>query len=206
MHEIDPSVVPIVAAVVAVLAIGVIVVLATRFQRRRLAELEPLFEPGSVRLGRLASGIEGRLRGYPCRYAVQHRSQYSPGGASLRIGVVAPHGWTARAEGVLSRALAGLGLSRDLELGDAELDRRLRFAASSTSELLSALGTDSARAAISRLAEGPGFQSLRVRSERIDLRWAPFDRARDLGLESVRRRFADALDLVVAIGYPPRVG
>lgn len=206
MPEIDPDLVPILAIAATAVFVVVVVVLAIRAQRRQLSRLEPLFEPGSLRVRRFSGAVEGRMRGYPVRYAVQQRSQYSPGGAALRIGAITPSTWSAHAEGVFSRAMARLGLAGDLELGDPLLDERLRFSAASTSGLLSALGTDAARAALARLSSGEGFRSLRVRGDRVDLRWAPYDRSRDLELESVRERATAALDLVVAAGYPPRVG
>jgi len=206
MPALDHEMVTILVAVAVTAATLLILVLAVRSQRRKMAALEPLFEPGSARLSRLGGRITGGLGGYACRYAVQQRSQYNPGGAVLRIGVNAPVAWAARPQGLLSRGMVRLGLAQDLEIGDPDLDERLRFTARSTSDLAGALGTNSARAALARVSESARFQYVKVGSDRCELRWSPADRRADTSSEVVQERLESALELVRALGYPPRMG
>ena len=205
MPDLDSELVSILIAVAVTVATLAIIAFAVRAQRRKLARLEPLFEPGTVRVSRMGGWIAGLMRGYTCRYTIQNRSQYNPGGATLRLGVVAPIAWAARLEGLLSRGMVRLGLTQDLKLGDPGLDERLRFTAHSSSDLMGALGISAARSALERVSTSDRFQHVKVSSGRCEVRWSPSDRRADVSEEVVRHRLDATLDLVTALGYPPQM-
>ena len=206
MPLLDSQMVSILIAAAVTAVTIAIVAFAVRAQRRKLARLEPLFDPGSARVARMGGWIAGLARGYSCRYAIQHRSQYNPGGAILRLGVVAPVQWTARKEGLLSRGMVRLGLARDLKSDDPGLDERLRFTAHSSSDLMGALGTSAARSALERVSASDRFQHVKVAFGRCEVRWSPSDRHADVSVEVVSDRLDATLELVTALGYPPRMG
>jgi hypothetical protein len=202
----DSELVSILIAVAVTALTFVIIVFVVRTQRRKLARLEPLFEPGSLRVARMGGWIAGSARGYSCRYTIQNRSQYSPGGATLRLGVIAPINWAARKEGLLSRGMIRLGLAQDLKIGDPGLDEQLRFTAHSSSDLMGALGIGAARSALEHVSASERFQHVKVASGRCEVRWSPSNRRADVSPEVVRDRLEATLDLVTALGYPPTMG
>ena len=201
----DPEILKIIF-VVSALAVGLVaalVILRTR-GHRRAQRLGTAFELGTSRpAGFLGSALDGLYRGYSCRYQVQHASQYDRGGASLRLAISSPHRWTAEVPNLANKMLARFGLISDLEIGDAELDEQLRFAAAEEGHLLAIFGSESVRKAMQALASSDNFEAVRVRADRIDVRWSPRAPQLDETAEVLRVRLELVTALLVACGYPP---
>ena len=53
------------------------------------------------------------------------------------------------------------------------------------------------------LAASENFESVRVRSDRVDVRWSPRMKALDEDPEALRRRLEYTTNLLVALGYTP---
>jgi hypothetical protein len=186
--------------------LGVVLSLLLHKGRRRAKRLGPAFELGTSRAaGFLDSAVEGLYRGHACRYLIHYASQYDRGGASLRISVIAPHRWTVAIANIGSRLLARLGLLKDFEIGDPELDQNLRFAAADESVLRSVFESESARDAMRLLAGSENFESCHVSPDRVDVRWSPRAPKLDEDPETLRERLEIVISLIVACGYPPRL-
>ena len=192
--------------IAGILLLGLVVVPLVRMvQRRRLQPLEPIFEPGTFRLAGFAPvWAEGRVEGYPCRYRVVDRGKNSPGGARLELGVVAPFPWHASPANVLTRALANVGVMRDLEIGDPQLDERLRFTAAEPERLAGQFRVDTAREALRRLAGGEAFAGIGTSDGALSVRWQPRRRGIDENPEAVRRRISETIGVATALSYAPR--
>ena len=194
------------ALVVALLASGLAlaVYLLVRTGRRRAEKLGVAFELGSSKpAGLLGSAADGLYRGYACRYQIQYPSQYDRGGATLRLMVSSPHQWTTEVAKPGTRLLTRFGLLKDLEIGDRELDEHFRFAADDESALRSLFATETVRDAMHVLAASENFESVRVRPQRVDIRWSPRMPKLDEEPEALRARLEFATALVTACGYPP---
>jgi len=193
------------AGILAVVAIGL--VLVRRHAQRLHDRLAPAFELGTTRrASSLPPAVEGLFHGYVCRYAIEQRSQYSAGGATLRIRVASPLKWSAARKGLGSALLASVGILRDLAIGDAELDAQLRLSAGDAPMLVSLLGQERTRTALRALADSEGFASITVRAQRADVKWAPRRPELDENPEALRRRLSAAVDLLAACGCPPLMG
>jgi hypothetical protein len=203
----DPELIPL--AVTAAVVILTLTVVATvlRKKGRRLAErLAPAFELGTSRpAGPLGIGVDGLYRGYSCRYLVRLASQYDRGGATLKLDATSPFSWSAERSQAGTRLLVSLGVLRDLEVGDEELDERLRFAADDVGALLGLIGTASFRSALLELVSTENFESVRVRTERLEVMWSPRAAQLDEDPEALRGRLEAAVDLLTAAGSPPRL-
>jgi len=196
-----------VIAVVVVVTIGIVFVVARRATRKRLEQLVPVFELGTTRLvGTFASSIEGLSQGYTCRYTINMPSQHNPGGATLRMNAVSTVRWSASAENFGSRLMARLGILKDVEIGDAELDAHLRFSSGDDIVFTALFGQQRAREAIRRLAAGENFNSVTVREERVDVKWTPRNPRLDEVPETVRARLESVIELLSATGSSPSVG
>jgi len=194
------------ALVVALLASGLAfaIYLLMRTGRRRAEKLGVAFELGSSKpAGLLGSAVDGLYRGYACRYQIQYPSQYDRGGATLRLMVSSPHQWTTEVAKPGTRLLTRFGLLKDLEIGDRELDEHFRFAADDESALRSLFATETVRDAMHVLAASENFESVRVRPQRVDIRWSPRMPKLDEEPEALRARLEFATALVTACGYPP---
>lgn len=201
----DPNFVPLVL-VVALLAGGLAfaVYLLLRTGRRRVERLRVAFELGTSKpAGVLGSAVDGLYRGYSCRYQVQYPSQYDRGGASLRLMASSPHQWTIEVAKPGTRLLTRFGLLKDFEIGDRELDEHFRFAANEEGSLRSLFATEAVRDAMHVLAASENFESVRVRPERVDIRWSPRMPKLDEEPEALRSRLEFVVTLVQACGYPP---
>ena len=194
------------AFVVAVLSGGLAVVLLILVKkgRRRAEKLAAAFELGTSRpAGVLGSAIDGIYRGYSCRYQIQYPSQYDRGGANLRLAVTSPHRWSAEVAKPGTRMLARLGLLKDFEIGDRELDEHYRFAADEEESLRSVFATEAVRDAMHLLSASENFESVRVRPERVDVRWSPRMPQLDEEPETLRTRLEFVTTLTLSCGYPP---
>lgn len=194
------------AVVVAILAGGLALVLLVlaRKNRHRAEQLGVAFELGTARPGSfLGSAVDGLYQGYSCRYQIHYASQYDRGGASLRLAVTSTDEWTIEVQKPGTEFLAKLGLLKDFEIGDRELDEHLRFAAADEGILRSLFGTESIRNAMHVLAATENFESIRTRSGKVFVRWSPRMKNLDEEPEALRRRLDSVAALVVALGYPP---
>jgi hypothetical protein len=194
------------ALVVALLTGGLVfaVYLLLRTGRRRAERLAVAFELGTSRpAGILGSAVDGLFRGYSCRYQIHYPSQYDRGGASLRLMVSTPHQWIAEVAKPGTRLLTRFGLLKDLEIGERELDEHFRFASEDENRLRSLFATEAVRDAMHVLTASENFESIRVRPERVDIRWSPRTPQLDEEPEALRARLEFATTLVVACGYPP---
>ena len=194
------------ALVVAVLAGGLAVVLfmLVKKGRVRAEKLGVAFELGTSRpAGVLGSAVDGLYRGYSCRYQIQYPSQYDRGGSILRIAITSPHQWSAEATKPGTRMLAKFGLLKDFKIGDHEMDEHFRFSADEEASLRSVFGTEAVRDAMHVLTASENFESIRVRPERVDVRWSPRIPRLDEEPETLRNRLEFVTTLVVACGYPP---
>jgi hypothetical protein len=191
------------AAAVIALAIA-----ATRSAgRRRLELLGPAFELGTARTpGGLSTAVEGVYQGYTCRYSIEQRSQYSPGGATIRVPASSPLQWTAAKQDVGSRLMTQIGLLKDVMIGDDELDSALRFSGSDEASMRTVFGQRRTREALRSLAASEGFASVTVRNERADFKWAPRKPELDESPDELRRRLTLAIELMSACSYPPLMG
>jgi len=194
------------AFVVAILSGGLAVVLLILVKkgRRRAEKLAAAFELGTSRpAGVLGSAVDGIYRGYSCRYQIQYPSQYDRGGANLRFAVTSPHHWSAEVAKPGTRMLARLGLLKDFEIGDRELDEHYRFAADEEASLRSVFAIEAVRDAMHVLTASENFESVRVRPERVDVRWSPRMLQLDEEPETLRTRLEFVTTLTLACGYPP---
>lgn len=191
----------------AVVAVPLVAVLFIRHRARRLRErLASAFELGTCRgAGFLGATVAGLFRGYPCRYGVQLASQHSPGGATLRLAVSSPLGWSAEGAGLGLQALVKLGLLGDAAIGDAELDRQLRFAADDERGLVTLAAVAGFREALTELLASPSFVAVEVRRDRLEVRWAPRSREADEDPMVLRQRLAAAAHLAEVSSCPPRL-
>ena len=194
----------IAAGVLAIVAIGL--ALMRRHSQRLHDRLAPAFDLGTTRrASSLPPTVEGLFQGYTCRYGIEQRSQYSAGGATLRIRASSPLKWSAARKGPGSALLASIGILRDLAIGDDELDARLRLSAGDAPMLTSLLGQQRTRAALRALADTEGFASISVRAARADLKWSPRRPELDEDPTVLRRRLGAAVDLLAACGCPPLI-
>ncbi len=194
------------ALVVALLAGGLAVVLFMLVQkgRQRAEKLGVAFELGTSKAaGVLGSAVDGLYRGYSCRYQIQYPSQHDRGGSTLRLAITSPHQWSAEVTKPGTRMLAKFGLLKDFEIGDRELDEHFRFSADEEASLRSVFGTKAVRDAMHVLTAKQNFESIRVRPERVDVRWSPRTPRLDEEPETLRTRLEFVTTLVVACGYPP---
>jgi hypothetical protein len=202
----DPMIVVALAVGAALLVIGVMLMLR-RGGRRRLETLAPAFELGTTRVsGPFGYSIEGLYQGYPCRYSIEQRSQYSPGGVTLRIRAISHSQWSAGIKDVGSQLMVRVGILKDYQIGDAELDERLRFSAADEAAVMTAFASDATRAAMRALVGSDNFSSITVRPDRVDVKWNPRDPELDENPEVVRNRLAATTSLLAACGYPPQIG
>jgi len=194
------------ALVVALLAGGLSVVLFMLVQkgRQRAKKLGAAFELGTSKAaGVLGSAVDGLYRGYSCRYQIQYPSQHDRGGSILRLAITSPHQWSAEVTKPGTRMLAKFGLLKDFEIGDRELDEHFRFSADEEVSLRSVFGTGTVRDAMHVLTASENFESIRVRPERVDVRWSPRTPRLDEEPETLRTRLEFVATLVSACGYPP---
>jgi hypothetical protein len=201
----DPDFLTIVAGV-AILIGGLTLALVVVFNKgkKRAERLAPAFELGtSGPAGFLASAVGGLYRGFSCRYQIQYASQYDRGGATLRVAATSPHQWTAEVEKPGTRLLEKIGLLKDFEIGDRELDEHLRFAAHEEGDLRSLFGSEVVLDAIHVLAASENFESVQVRAGSLRVKWAPRMAKLDEEPEVLRTRLEDVVALVIACGYPP---
>jgi hypothetical protein len=201
----DPEIAKL-ALVVAILTGGLAVVLVMLVNkgRQRAVTLGVAFELGTSKAaGVLGSAVDGLYRGYSCRFQIQYPSQHDRGGVNLRFAVTSPHQWSAEVTKPGTRMLAKFGLLKDFEIGDRELDEHFRFAGDEEENLRSVFGTAAVRDAMHVLTASENFESIRVRPERVDVRWSPRMPRLDEEPETLRNRLEFVTTLVVACGYPP---
>jgi hypothetical protein len=195
-----------IAVAVVLIGVAIAVVMIRRVGRKRFIRLAPAFDFGTCRMvGPFGTVVAGLYRGFTCRYTIHPASQHSPGGASLRIGVNGAGKWSADVAGAGSRLLVTVGLLQDLEIGDPDLDQRMRFTADDESGLRSLFGTDHVRTAFRGVLATEKFSGIRCRSDRLEARWSPRDRRLDEDGETLRSRLEAAAGLAAACGYMPRM-
>ena len=194
------------ALVVAVFAGGLAVVLLMLVKkgRQRAEKLGVAFELGTSKPGGvLGSAVDGLYRGYSCRYQIQYPSQHDRGGSMLRFAITSPHLWSAEVTKPGTRMLAKFGLLKDFEIGDRELDEHFRFATNEEGYLRSVFGSEAVRNAMHVLTASENFESIRVRPERVDVKWSPRTPRLDEEPETLRTRLEFTATLMLACGYPP---
>ena len=194
------------AVVVAVLTGGLAVALfmLVKKGRQRAEKLGVAFDLGTSKpAGVFGSAVDGLYRGYSCRYQIQYPSQYDRGGSSLRFAITSPHQWSAEVAKPGTRILARFGLLKDFEIGDRELDEHFRFTADEEASLRSIFGTETVRDAMHVLTASENFESIRVRPERMDVKWSPRMPQLDEEPETLRIRLEFVATLVFACAYPP---
>ena len=207
MFGLDDSTIFFIIAIGATAVIALIVAAIRSAGRRRLELLGPAFELGTARVpGALSTSVEGVFQGYTCRCTIEQRSQYSPGGAALRILASSPLQWNAAKQDIGSRLMAQIGLLKDVMIGDEELDEKLRFSGSDEASMLTVFGQEHTREALRELAGSDNFASITVRNQRVDIKWAPRKPELDDDPDALRRRLTVAVDLLAACGYPPLMG
>lgn len=199
---------PIVLGVAGLAAGLFVLVLFLRHNGRgRLERLSPAFELGTSRAaGPFGTVVEGLYRGFSCRYTIQHASQYNPGGASLRFDLVGPHRWSAEVANPGAQLMLKLGVLKGFEVGDSELDGRLRFSASDDGSLRALFGGEAVRHAMLNLAASENFRWLRVRQDRAEAKWTPRATRLDEDSGVLRTRLQEVTVLLEACAYAPRVG
>ena len=207
MFGLDESTFFLVIGFAIAAVIALVVVAVRRAGQRRLESLGPAFELGTARVpGALSTSVEGVYQGFTCRYTIEQRSQYSPGGATLRIGSASTQQWTASKQDLGSRLMTQIGLLKDVAIGDQELDSRLRFSGADATSLLSLFGQERTRAALRTLSNTENFASVAVRNQRVDVKWAPRKPELDDDPGALRLRLAASVDLLAACGLPPSMG
>ncbi len=207
MFGLDEPTVFLLAGLAVAAVIALVVAAVRRVGRRRLETFGPAFELGTARVpGALSTSVEGLFLGYTCRYTIEQRSQYSPGGAALRIAASSPQQWTASKQDLGSRLMTQIGLFKDVTVGDQELDRRLRFSGADATTLVSLFGQERTRVALRSLSGTENFASIAVRDRRVDVKWAPRKPDLDDEPDALRLRLAAAIDLLAACGFPPAMG
>ncbi len=195
-----------IAIAMVLIGVTVAVVVMRRVGRRRFDLLAPAFDFGTCRMvGPFGLAVEGLYRGFSCRYTIQPASQNNPGGASLRLAVTGAGRWSAEVAGTGSRLLVTMGFLKDLEIGDPDLDLRLRFTAEDESGLRSLFGADHVRKAFRGVVETENIAGVRCRADRLETRWSPRDRRLDEDGEVVRNRLEAVAGLAAACGYVPRM-
>jgi hypothetical protein len=207
MPEVDdPMVVVALAVGAAVLAIAVVMALRRR-GLRRMEALAPAFELGTARVGGpFGYSIDGLYQGYSCRYSIEQRSQYTPGGGNLRIRAISQQEWSVGIRDMGSQLMVRVGILKDFPIGDAELDERLRFSGADQTVVMSVFAADAVREAARTLAGTQNFSSVTVRPDRVEIKWKPSNPDVDQSSDVVRTRLAAAIALMTACGYPPQIG
>lgn len=207
MSGLDESTIVLLVAVAVAAALALVVVGIRRAGQRRLETLGPAFELGTARVsGALSTGVAGLYKGYTCQYTVEQRSQYTPGGATLRVSASSPLQWAVSRQDMGSRLMTQIGLLKNVAIGDVELDARLRFSGSDAASLVSVFGLERTRSPLRGLSDTENFASVTVRNQRVDVKWAPRNPSLDDNPDALRRRLAGAIDLLTACGIPPAMG
>ena len=198
-----------VAIAMVMIGVGIAAVLMRRYGRKLLEKLGPAFDFGTCRrvglFGLFGLGVEGLYRGFTCRYSIEPASQHNPGGASLRLAVNGSGRWSAEVAGAGTRLMVRMGVLKDLESGDPDLDQRLRLTADDENGLRSLFGADHVRAAFRVVLATENFARVRCRADRMEVRWSPRDRRLDEDGEVVRSRLEAVAGLAAACGYAPRM-
>ncbi|MEW6337989.1 MAG: hypothetical protein AB1625_11395 [Acidobacteriota bacterium] len=177
---------------------------ASLVQGRRLRGLAGVFEPGSFGVsGFLPRWAAGQVGGYPCRYRVVARGKNQPGGARLEVRAVTGLDWMAIRPAAPARAMASAGVLQDVEIGDTQLDRALRFVARDPGALQGALAAEGPRAALGGLLCGTAFASILVRPDLVRVQWKPRTRGSDEDPAVVTGRIRESLTLLAALGCAP---
>lgn len=207
MWGLDESTIVLLVAVAVAAAIALVVLGIRRMGKRRLETLGPAFDLGTARIpGALSTGVAGLYQGYSCHYTIEQRSQYSPGGATLRVSASSPLQWAVTKQDVGSRLMTQIGILKDVAIGDAELDAQFRFSGSDAASLISVFGQDRTRSSLRALCDTENFASVTVRNRRADIKWAPRNPTLDDNPDALRSRLAGAVDLLAACGIPPAMG
>ena len=203
----DPDIAKIViGAATLIVGLGVMVLVFRSKGRRRLERLGPAFELGTSRAdGFLGTRVGGIYRGYSCSLVIHHASQYDRGGAGLRVGASSPHRWSAEISNPGARLMVKVGFFKDIDVGDALLDERLRFSAEDEGSLSSVFGIEAVRAAMHRLISSENFESIHTREDRVDVKWSPRVVALDEDPDVLRTRLELVTAFVAACSYPPRL-
>jgi len=187
--------------------VSVLILYFRRSSQQRSEKLAPAFELGTTRMiGPFGTAMKGLYQGYQCRYTIEHASQYSPGGAGLRLQASSPLQWAASKTDAGGRLMVRLGLLKDFQIGDPELDQRLRFSGTDAPSLMSVFSQDRSRTAMRALANTENFSSLTVRTQRVDVKWAPRRPELDENPDVLRQRLEAVRALLEACGYPPLLG
>lgn len=202
--QLDDQTIVVLAGAAVVLVIVVAVTISRKVSQRRLDLLAPAFELGTAKLAGSFSGtIVGIYRGYTCQYRIEPASQYSPGGAILRVIAISQIKWSAYVAHAASRMLQSIGLLQDVEIGDESLDDHLRITASDPGFLISSLRSDSPRQALRSIANLENFNNLEASPKHVQIQWRPRKKTLDEDPDIVRQRLEATVSLLVALGTPP---
>ncbi|MDX2436770.1 MAG: hypothetical protein QNL88_06960 [Acidobacteriota bacterium] len=194
------------AVVVVLTGVGIAVAAMKRSGQKRFESLAPAFDFGtSHKVGLFGMTIAGLAEGYTCRYTIQPASQHNPGGASLRVSVSAGGRWSAEVANTGSRLLVKVGVLQDVEIGDPELELKLRFSADDPGALKSLFGIESVRAAIRDTLATENFSSVRLGRKGLEVRWSPRSKQLDEDADILGRRLATTTTFASACGYPPQL-
>ncbi len=195
-----------IAVAAVMIGVTIAVVMMRRVGRERLIRLAPAFEFGTCKkVGPFGMTVEGLYGGFTCRYTIHPASQNNPGGASLRIAVTGAGSWSAESAGAGSRLLVKVGVLEDLEIGDPDLDQRIRFTADDGSGLRSLFGADHVRTAFRAVLATENFAKVQCRPDRLETRWRPRDRRLDEDGDVLRERLEAVTGLATACGCVPRM-
>jgi hypothetical protein len=207
MPELEDPIIAAVLVAAVVVASIIFVTAIRRSSRKRFEKLVPAFELGTTRpAGLFGTSIEGLHQGFTCRYTIETPSQHSPGGATLRVSSNNPISWSASIEDFGSRLMARFGILKDIEIGDDEMDARLRFSSDDEMALIGLFGQQRTRDALQRLSTGDSFNSIVVRTGRVDVKWAPRNPQLDEEPEAVRARMNAVIELLSTCGSSPMLG
>jgi hypothetical protein len=203
----DQEFLPVAIMIAVGVAAAVAIIAFIRRRGQRLHDrLGPAFELGTSKPLRLfGAGIEGLYRGYSSQYVIQYASQHDRGGAGLRCDATSAITWSAERPRPGTRLLVTIGVLKDIETGDPELDQNFRFTSSDGGSLRSLVAIDSVRRALLQLGASENFESVRVRADRVDFKWSPRAAALDEDSDTLGRRLHAAIELMVACGLPPRL-
>jgi hypothetical protein len=207
MPEIDDTTLTLLATGAVLAIASILIVYFRRSSRQRSEKLAPAFELGTTRMvGPFGTAMAGLYHGYNCRYTIEHASQYSPGGATLRLDASSPLQWAASKEDAGARLMIRMGILKDVQIGDQYLDQRLRFSGGDTPSLMGVFGQTGTRSAMRALVDTDNFSSVTVRNDRVLVKWTPRRVELDENPDVLRARLDAARGLLEACGYPPRLG
>ena len=123
----------------------------------------------------------------------------------MRFSVDVGDRWSAEMATTGSRFMVKMGILGDLEIGDPDLDSRMRFSADDEDALRSLFALDAVRDAFRAVQATENFAAVRLQPHRLEVRWSPRTARLDEDAEILRHRLEAAANLVKGSGYPPKM-